>query len=86
MRLRDTRIYCAFSDGNAKPIVLRESCWREATIQSLSAVSSCTPSCKINILLCICGRASLPHISRIYVICLFFFFVEIVEYMYVILA
>lgn len=40
MRLRDTRVYCAFgSNGNAEPVVLRESCWREATIQSLSAVS-----------------------------------------------
>ncbi|XP_020095392.1 TIP41-like protein isoform X1 [Ananas comosus] len=38
MRLRDTRVYCAFgSNGNAEPVVLRESCWREATIQSLSA-------------------------------------------------
>lgn len=34
MRLRDTRIYCSFSE--AKPVVLRESCWREATMQSLS--------------------------------------------------
>ncbi|XP_073005068.1 TIP41-like protein [Typha latifolia] len=38
MRLRDTRIYCAFdSNDNAGPTVLRENCWREATIQSLRA-------------------------------------------------
>ncbi|XP_020250895.1 LOW QUALITY PROTEIN: TIP41-like protein [Asparagus officinalis] len=36
MRLRDTRVYCAFND-KAKPVILRESCWREATIQSLSS-------------------------------------------------
>ncbi|KAF9600225.1 hypothetical protein IFM89_005049 [Coptis chinensis] len=35
MRLRDTRMYCSFKN-NADPIVLRESCWREATFQSLS--------------------------------------------------
>lgn len=37
MRLRDTRMYCAFNDLNATPVILRESCWREATFQSLSA-------------------------------------------------
>ncbi|XP_058070033.1 TIP41-like protein isoform X6 [Magnolia sinica] len=38
MRLRDTRMYCAFgSDNREKPIILRESCWREATFQELSA-------------------------------------------------
>lgn len=36
MRLRDTRIHCAFSDDGAKPVIIRESCWREATVQSLS--------------------------------------------------
>ncbi|ONK66645.1 uncharacterized protein A4U43_C06F10500 [Asparagus officinalis] len=36
MRLRDTRIYCKFSDDNGKPVILRENCWREATIESLS--------------------------------------------------
>ncbi|CAI0472107.1 unnamed protein product [Linum tenue] len=36
MRLRDTRIYCAFSDG-ANPVILRESCWRQVTFQALSA-------------------------------------------------
>ncbi|KAK8968273.1 hypothetical protein KSP40_PGU016038 [Platanthera guangdongensis] len=35
MRLRDTRIYCSFSGYNgSQPVLLRESCWREATIQS----------------------------------------------------
>ncbi|KAK3149269.1 hypothetical protein QOZ80_3AG0215140 [Eleusine coracana subsp. coracana] len=38
MRLRDTRIYCSFGNGDeAKPVVLRECCWREATFASLSA-------------------------------------------------
>ncbi|XP_008812905.2 TIP41-like protein isoform X2 [Phoenix dactylifera] len=38
MRLRDTRVYCPFvSDHKSMPAILRESCWREATIQSLSA-------------------------------------------------
>ncbi|OVA15929.1 TIP41-like protein [Macleaya cordata] len=36
MRLRDTRMYCAF-ENNTNPFILRESCWREATFQSLSA-------------------------------------------------
>ncbi|KAJ8484853.1 hypothetical protein OPV22_017338 [Ensete ventricosum] len=37
MRLRDTRVYCSFaSDDKVKPIIIRENCWREATIQSLS--------------------------------------------------
>ncbi|BFG41969.1 hypothetical protein CerSpe_282430 [Prunus speciosa] len=36
MRLRDTRMHCAFND-NASPTILRESCWREATFQALSA-------------------------------------------------
>ncbi|CAI0470427.1 unnamed protein product [Linum tenue] len=36
MRLRDTRIYCAFSDS-ANPVILRESCWRQVTFQALSA-------------------------------------------------
>lgn len=36
MRLRDTRVHCVFGNkGN--PIILRESCWREATFQALSA-------------------------------------------------
>lgn len=38
MRLRDTRMHCLFKD-TVKPVVLRESCWREATFQALSAVS-----------------------------------------------
>ncbi|XXG44452.1 hypothetical protein AAC387_Pa01g4253 [Persea americana] len=38
MRLRDTRMYCCFgSNGNTKPVVLRDICWREATFQELSA-------------------------------------------------
>ncbi|XP_039116856.1 LOW QUALITY PROTEIN: TIP41-like protein [Dioscorea cayenensis subsp. rotundata] len=38
MRLRDTRMHCAFvTDEIARPIILRESCWREATLQSLTA-------------------------------------------------
>ncbi|KAJ0076582.1 TIP41-like protein [Pistacia vera] len=36
MRLRDTRMHCAFG-GSGNPIILRESCWREATFQALSA-------------------------------------------------
>ncbi|CBI22506.3 hypothetical protein VitviT2T_003601 [Vitis vinifera] len=36
MRLRDTRMHCIFKD-DANPIILRESCWREATFQALSA-------------------------------------------------
>lgn len=41
MRIRDTRVHCVFGD-NANPTILRESCWREATFQSLSAVSLCS--------------------------------------------
>jgi len=38
MRLRDTRLHCSFGNGGeAKPVVLRECCWREATFASLSA-------------------------------------------------
>ncbi|KAF0915077.1 hypothetical protein E2562_033193 [Oryza meyeriana var. granulata] len=37
MRLRDTRVYCSFGSDEAKPVVLRECCWREATFASLSA-------------------------------------------------
>lgn len=40
MRLRDTRMHCVFGD-NASPTILRETSWREATFQSLSAVSLC---------------------------------------------
>ncbi|KAI5661159.1 hypothetical protein M9H77_20482 [Catharanthus roseus] len=36
MRLRDTRMHCLFEEST-KPIILRESCWREATFQALSA-------------------------------------------------
>lgn len=38
MRLRDTRLHCLFGNGDgAKPVVLRECCWREATFATLSA-------------------------------------------------
>lgn len=36
MRLRDTRMHCLF-EHTGKLVVLRESCWREATFQALSA-------------------------------------------------
>ncbi|CAN0905928.1 TIP41-like protein [Linum grandiflorum] len=36
MRLRDTRIHCAFGDS-PKPLILRETCWRQATFEALSA-------------------------------------------------
>ena len=40
MRLRDTRMFCAFgSEDGAAPNLLRENLWREATFQSLSLVS-----------------------------------------------
>ncbi|XP_041013801.1 TIP41-like protein isoform X2 [Juglans microcarpa x Juglans regia] len=37
MRLRDTRMHCVF-DVSANPILLRESCWREAAFKTLSAI------------------------------------------------
>ncbi|XP_028121568.1 TIP41-like protein isoform X2 [Camellia sinensis] len=36
MRLRATRMRCVFANS-ATPIILRESCWREATFKALSA-------------------------------------------------
>ncbi|KAH7835617.1 hypothetical protein Vadar_028003 [Vaccinium darrowii] len=36
MRLRDTRMHCVFGKST-NPIILRESCWREATFKALSA-------------------------------------------------
>ncbi|KAJ4837464.1 TIP41-like protein [Turnera subulata] len=36
MRLRDTRMHCSFANST-EPVILRESCWREATFQALSA-------------------------------------------------
>ncbi|XP_050364636.1 TIP41-like protein isoform X2 [Argentina anserina] len=36
MRLRDTRMHCTF-ENNVNPIILRESCWREATFTALAA-------------------------------------------------
>jgi hypothetical protein len=48
MRLRDTRLHCSFgSKEGAKPVVLRELCWREATFAAMSAVcslSTCRPT------------------------------------------
>lgn len=38
MRLRETRMHYVFGKGET-PTVLRESCWRETTFKSLSAVS-----------------------------------------------
>lgn len=38
MRLRETRMHYVFGKDET-PTVLRENCWREATFQSLSAVS-----------------------------------------------
>ncbi|EXB76646.1 hypothetical protein L484_011491 [Morus notabilis] len=43
MRLRDTRMHCVFGD-NASPTILRETCWREATFQALSAKGYSTDS------------------------------------------
>ncbi|KAJ4716200.1 TIP41-like protein [Melia azedarach] len=43
MRLRDTRMHCVFSDS-ANPVILRESCWKEATFQSLAATGYPTDS------------------------------------------
>lgn len=34
-------MHCVFSDS-ANPVILRESCWKEATFQSLAAVSLLT--------------------------------------------
>ncbi|XP_060168136.1 TIP41-like protein isoform X4 [Lycium barbarum] len=36
MRLRDTRLHCSFGE-HVKSVILRESCWREATFQALSS-------------------------------------------------
>nr|GMD92657.1 TIP41-like protein [Ipomoea batatas] len=36
MRLRDTRLHCAFLE-HGKSVILRESCWRETSFQSLSS-------------------------------------------------
>lgn len=36
MRLRDTRMRCVFSDSG-NPVILRENCWRESTVQALAA-------------------------------------------------
>ena len=54
MRLRDTRMHCVFGVGE-NPIILRESCWREATFQVLSSVSF-SSSC-----MCVCAFACLQN-------------------------
>lgn len=38
MRLRDTRLYCAFKK-NENPVILRDICWKEGKYEALSAVS-----------------------------------------------
>ncbi|XP_029117099.1 TIP41-like protein isoform X2 [Elaeis guineensis] len=63
MRLRDTRVYCAFvSDHKAIPVILRESCWREAPIQSLSAKGFPSDSAAYGDPNLVCQR--LPVITR----------------------
>ncbi|KAF3324027.1 TIP41-like protein [Carex littledalei] len=37
MRLRDTRIYCAFDETKDEPLIIREINWRESPINVLSA-------------------------------------------------
>jgi hypothetical protein len=39
MRLRDTRVYCAFDENKDEPVIIREINWRESPISALSAVS-----------------------------------------------
>lgn len=39
MRLRDTRVYCAFDETKDEPLIIREINWRESPINVLSAVS-----------------------------------------------
>ncbi|GJT71788.1 TIP41-like protein [Tanacetum coccineum] len=36
MRLRDTRVLCTFSES-AKPVIVRDICWREATFKALAS-------------------------------------------------
>jgi hypothetical protein len=38
MRLRDTRVYCAFENKD-EPVIIREINWRESPISALSTVS-----------------------------------------------
>ncbi|KAL2537235.1 TIP41-like family protein [Forsythia ovata] len=47
MRLRDTRMHCVFGESTL-PIILRESCWREATFQALSLKGYPTDSASYN--------------------------------------
>ncbi|KAJ3706013.1 hypothetical protein LUZ61_009718 [Rhynchospora tenuis] len=37
MRLRDTRVYCAFDENGGEPVIIREINWRESPISALSA-------------------------------------------------
>lgn len=36
MRLRDTRVFCTFTESK-KPVILREICWRETTFKALAS-------------------------------------------------
>nr|ALT31516.1 tip41-like protein [Rehmannia glutinosa] len=47
MRLRDTRMHCTFGEST-EPIILRESCWREATFKALSSKGYPTDSAAYN--------------------------------------
>ncbi|KAL4036554.1 hypothetical protein IC575_000104 [Cucumis melo] len=55
MRLRDTRMHCIFSNRE-NPIILRESCWREATFQSLAEEGYASDSAAYNDPSAICDR------------------------------
>ncbi|KAL3621103.1 TIP41-like protein [Castilleja foliolosa] len=47
IRLRDTRMNCGFREGT-EPVILRESCWREATFKALSSKGYPTDSAAYN--------------------------------------
>ncbi|KGN43872.1 TIP41-like protein [Cucumis sativus] len=55
MRLRDTRMHCIFSNSE-NPIILRESCWRETTFQSLAEKGYASDSAAYNDPSVICDR------------------------------
>lgn len=55
MRLRDTRMHCIFSNSE-NPIILRESCWREATFQALAEKGYPSDSAAYNDPSVICDR------------------------------
>lgn len=61
MRLRDTRLHCVFSNSE-NPIILRESCWREAKFQALAEKGYPTDSAAYNDPSIICDR--LPIIMQ----------------------